>query len=127
MLRGMNTLHPPLRHLALAVRDQPRSARFYSSLFGYRPVRRSPDGVLMLTGPDGFSLALGSTDEAVALPPFLHFGFCAPNPAAVGVIRGEVAGRGAEIVAECDEPGYVSFKCRDPDGYVVEVAWEPTP
>jgi hypothetical protein len=24
-----------------------------------------------------------------------------------------------------DEPGYVSLKCRDPDGYVVELAWEP--
>jgi catechol 2,3-dioxygenase-like lactoylglutathione lyase family enzyme len=123
----MSTLHPPLRHLALAVRDQDRSARFYSSLFGYRPVRRAPNGVLMLAGPDGFSLALGPTDEAVALPPFLHFGFCASSPAAVDVLRGEVAGRGAEIVAEWDEPGYVSFKCHDPDGYVVEVAWEPMP
>ena len=24
-----------------------------------------------------------------------------------------------------DEPAYVSVKCRDPDGYVVEHAWEP--
>jgi catechol 2,3-dioxygenase-like lactoylglutathione lyase family enzyme len=127
MLRGMTTLHPPLRHLALAVRDQGRSARFYSSLFGYRPARRSPDGVLMLVGPDGFSLALGPTDEPVELPPFLHFGFCAPSRAAVQALRTEVAGRGAEIVVEWDEPDYVSFKCHDPDGYVVEVAWEPRP
>jgi catechol 2,3-dioxygenase-like lactoylglutathione lyase family enzyme len=125
MLRGMNTPHPPLRHLALAVRDQNRSARFYSSLFGYRTVRRAPDGVLMLAGPDGFSLALGPTDEPVTLPRFLHFGFYASCPAAVGVLRGEVAGRGAEIVAEWNESDYVSFKCHDPDGYVVEVAWEP--
>jgi catechol 2,3-dioxygenase-like lactoylglutathione lyase family enzyme len=127
MLRGMNTLHPPLRHLALAVHDQNRSARFYSSLFGYRPVRRAPDGVLMLAGPDGFSLALGRADEPFALPPFLHFGFYASSPTAVDVLRGEVAGRGAEIVAEWNEPGYVSFKCHDPDGYAVEVAWEPKP
>ena len=26
---------------------------------------------------------------------------------------------------EWDEPDYVSVKCRDPDGYVVETAWEP--
>jgi catechol 2,3-dioxygenase-like lactoylglutathione lyase family enzyme len=127
MLPGMSTLHPPLRHLALAVRDQEKSLRFYSSLFGYRPVRRAPDGVLMLKGPNGFLLALGPTDEAVALPPFVHFGFCASSPAAVHALRGEVAGRGAEIVAEWDEPGYVSFKCHDPDGYVVEVGWEPKP
>ena len=123
----MSTVHPPLRHLALAVRDPDRSARFYSSLFGFRPTRWSPDGILMLAGPDGFSLALGPTDEALAVPPFLHFGFCASSPAAVRAHRDEVAGRGAQIVAEFDEPGYVSFKCHDPDGYVVEVAWEPKP
>src|SRR4051812_39534965 len=123
----MNTAHPPLHHLALAVRDQDRSAHFYCTLFGFRPVRRAPDGVLMLAGPEGFSLALGPADEAVSLPPFLHFGFCATSRAAVQAHRREVAGRGAEIVAECDEPGYMSFKCRDPDGYVIEVAWEPKP
>lgn len=123
----MSSLHPPLRHLALAVRDQDRSAGFYCSLFGFRPVRRAEDGTLMLAGPDGFLLALGYTDEAVALRPFLHFGFRAPNPTAVQGLRSEVAGCGAEIVAEWNEPGYVSFKCHDPDGYVVEVAWEPKP
>jgi hypothetical protein len=81
----------------------------------------------MLAGPDGFSLALGPTDAAVTLPPFLHFGFCAASRAVVQAHRAEVAGRGAEIVAEWDEPTYVSFKCHDPDGYVVEVAWEPKP
>jgi hypothetical protein len=30
-----------------------------------------------------------------------------------------------EIAEFCDEPDYVSVKCRDPDGYVVEAAWEP--
>jgi hypothetical protein len=29
-----------------------------------------------------------------------------------------------EIVEFWDEPGYVSVKCRDPDGYVLEFAWE---
>lgn len=24
-----------------------------------------------------------------------------------------------------EEPEYVSVKCRDPDGYIVEAAWEP--
>jgi hypothetical protein len=32
---------------------------------------------------------------------------------------------GVSIVGEWDEPDYVSVKCRDPDGYVVELAWEP--
>ena len=32
---------------------------------------------------------------------------------------------GVPIVEEWEEPGYVSVKCRDPDGYVIELAWEP--
>jgi hypothetical protein len=32
---------------------------------------------------------------------------------------------GVPLVEEWDEPEYVSVKCRDPDGYVVEAAWEP--
>jgi hypothetical protein len=30
-----------------------------------------------------------------------------------------------ELVEEWDEPDYVGVKCRDPDGYIVEAAWEP--
>jgi hypothetical protein len=29
------------------------------------------------------------------------------------------------IQEEWEEPEYVSVKCRDPDGYIVEAAWEP--
>jgi hypothetical protein len=28
-------------------------------------------------------------------------------------------------VEELDEADYVSVKCHDPDGYVVELSWEP--
>jgi len=31
------------------------------------------------------------------------------------------------LVEECDEPGYFSVKCRDPDGYIVELSWELEP
>jgi len=31
----------------------------------------------------------------------------------------------ASIIEESDEPDYVSVKCRDPDGYIVEGSWEP--
>ena len=32
---------------------------------------------------------------------------------------------GVELVGEWDEPTYVSVKCRDPDGYIIEASWEP--
>ena len=36
-------------------------------------------------------------------------------------------GDGFELVDEWDEPDYVSVKCRDPDGYIIETSWEPPP
>jgi catechol 2,3-dioxygenase-like lactoylglutathione lyase family enzyme len=118
-----------MRHLALAVRDQERSRRFYERYFGFDAAapRRYPDGVLMLHNADGFALALGQTDRRIQLPPFLHFGVELPTPDAVWALRDRLAADGVTIAEEWDEPDYVSVKCLDPDGYVVEAAWEPEP
>jgi catechol 2,3-dioxygenase-like lactoylglutathione lyase family enzyme len=116
-----------VRHLALAVTDQERSRRFYETSFGFvaAPPRRYPDGVLMLSDANGFHLALGRVEGPIRLPSFLHFGVGLPNPEAVRAFRDRLAADGVQIVEEWDEPGYVSVKCLDPDGYVVEAAWEP--
>lgn len=55
-------------HLAIPVRDQGRSRRFYGRYFGFgaRPVRRYDDGVLMLYNASGFALALGPSVEQIA-------------------------------------------------------------
>jgi catechol 2,3-dioxygenase-like lactoylglutathione lyase family enzyme len=117
-----------MKHLALAVADQERSRRFYESYFGFgaRPARRYDGGVLMLYDAGGFSLALGPTDEPVRVPGFLHFGVQLPDPDAVRAFRDRLRRDGIPVVEEWDEPDYVSVKCLDPDGYVVEAAWEPT-
>ena len=116
-----------MRHLALAVTDQERSRHFYESYFGFgaRPSRWYDGDVLMLYNADGFSLALGPTDEPVRLPSFLHFGIGLPDRGAVLAFRDRLAADGVPIVEAWDEPDYVSVKCRDPDGYVVEASWEP--
>ena len=38
--------------------------------------------------------------------------------------RDRLAADGIEIADFRDEPDYVSVKCKDPDGYVLEFAWE---
>jgi catechol 2,3-dioxygenase-like lactoylglutathione lyase family enzyme len=118
---------PAMTHLAIAVRDQERSRRVYETHFGFdaAPARRYPDGVLMLYNADGFALALGETDEPIRLPRFLHFGVAALGPDEVHARRDALVAAGVTIVEEWDEPDYVSVKCLDPDGYVVEIAWEP--
>ena len=116
-----------MKHLALPVTDQEQSRRFYETYFGFdaAPARVYDGGVLMLYDADGFSLALGPVDEPIRLPPFLHFGVHAASPADVRTFRARLAADGVPIVEEWDEPDYVSVKCSDPDGYVVEFAWEP--
>jgi catechol 2,3-dioxygenase-like lactoylglutathione lyase family enzyme len=112
-------------HLALAVRDQERSRRFYERYFDFEAESEPrEDGVLILHAR-GFSLALGETEEAISLPSFLHFGLGLDSPDEVRAFRDRIGADGVEIVETWDEPDYVSTKFRDPDGYVVEVGWEP--
>ena len=55
----------------------------------------------------------------------MHFGVRLTERDAVLILRDRLVAGGVEIVEEWDEPDYVSVKCRDPDGYIVEAAWEP--
>jgi catechol 2,3-dioxygenase-like lactoylglutathione lyase family enzyme len=114
-------------HLAIPVHDQARSRRFYETYFGFdaRPARRYGGDVLMLYNAAGFSLGLGPADEPIAPPAWMHFGIGLPDRDAVLAMRDRLAAGGVEIVEEWDEQDYVSVKCRDPDGYIVEASWEP--
>lgn len=115
-----------MNHLALAVSSQDRSRRFYERYFGFS-AESAPreDGVLILHDATGFSLALGETDEPIRVPEFLHFGTGLSDPDEVRSFGDRLAADGVAIVGEWDEPDYASVKFRDPDGYVVEISWEP--
>jgi len=113
-------------HLALAVSDQARSMRFYAHYFGFVPEPEPrEDGVWILHDDVGFSLAIGEIEEPIVLPRFFHFGRGAASPEDVRAFRDRVDADGLEVVDWWDEPDYVSVKFRDPDGYVIEVGWEP--
>ena len=114
-------------HLAIPVRDQERSRRFYETYFGFgaRPAKHYDDGVLMLYNAAGFSLALGPSGEPVARSSWMHFGMGLANRGEVLALRDRFVGDGIEMVEESDEPDYVSVNCRDPDGYIVQASWEP--
>src|SRR5690349_11394995 len=114
-------------HLAIPVHDQARSRRFYETHFGFgaRPARRYDEGVLMLYDATGFALALGPSPERIVPPAWMHFGIGLPSRQAVLALRDRLVEDGVELVGEWDEPDYVSVKCRDPDGYIVEASWEP--
>ena len=117
----------PVDHLALPVSDEACSRRFYETYFGFgaRPPRRYDDDVLMLYNAAGFALALRPSAEPIARPSWMHFGIGLPDRDAVLALRDRLVSDGVELVEEWDEPEYVSVKCRDPDGYIVEASWEP--
>jgi catechol 2,3-dioxygenase-like lactoylglutathione lyase family enzyme len=115
-----------VNHLALAVADEERSRRFYADFLGFDVrAERMDDGVLMLWNADGFQLALGPGDPDARLPAFLHFGVRLANAEAVRELAARLAADGAAQVEAYDDPAYVSRKVADPDGYVVELFWEP--
>jgi hypothetical protein len=78
----------------------------------------------MLYNAQGFALALGQTDEPIRMPRFFHFGIGVPTPDEVRAFQARLTADDVAIVEQSDEPDYVSVKCLDPDGYVVEVFWE---
>jgi len=115
-------------HLALAISDQARSRRFYEKYLDFTSESEPrSDGVLLLHGATGFALALGETTEPISVPEFLHFGLGLSSAGGVRAFADRLVADGVEIVGQWDEPDYVSVKFRDPDGYVVEVSWEPEP
>ena len=111
------------------MRDEARSRRFYETYFGFDtvPPERMSDGVLMLFDGAGFSLALKETDDQITVPGFLHFAFrSAADVDEVQVPPGSASAEtGVPIVEEWEEPGGVEVGAGDPDGFVVEFAWEP--
>jgi len=117
-----------LTHLGLPVRDERRSLEFYRSYFGFDPdtAQTYPDGTTIVRNPAGFDLALHPAAEVPSDGAgFLHFGFRLPDPMQVRDLRARLAADGVEVVEADDGPELVSFKCLDPDGWRVEVYWEP--
>jgi len=115
-----------LRHLGLPVRDSQRTIRFYARYFGFDPetAQSYPDGTVIVRNADRFDLALHPSAEAGPTSSFLHFGLAVANPDAVRALQSRLLRDGVSIVESNDEPGLVSFKCLDPDGWRVEVYWE---
>jgi catechol 2,3-dioxygenase-like lactoylglutathione lyase family enzyme len=116
-----------MNHLAIPVSDQERSRRFYETYFGFGafPARRYEDGVLMLYHANGFALALGPAGSPISRPSWMHFGASLASRQAVWDLRERLVCGQVTVIEEFDEPEYVSVKCRDPDGYIVEAFWEP--
>ncbi len=114
-----------IEHLALAVSNPAASRDFYLETIGLDATPRDEDWGIQLDFPGGFMLAL-IRDEPVPndFIQRVHFGCSLPQREAVVATRERMRAVGVREVEWCDEPGYVSVKVADPDGYVVELSYE---
>jgi catechol 2,3-dioxygenase-like lactoylglutathione lyase family enzyme len=112
-----------LNHLALAVRDPSRSVAFYQDVIGLEGrVRAEPYGFVVHT-PTGLAFTLFAGTPCADVGDF-HFGVALRDADAVRRARAQFQSVGLAEREWSDEPGYTSVKVVDPDGYVVEVAWD---
>lgn len=119
-----------LTHIALAVRDLDRSARFYADVFGAVPVYQDPAFVQLQTpGTRDVIVLEKRARSAGKLGGMAHFGFRLVDPADIDAAARAVTAAGGTVLEQGDFiPGEPYLFATDPDGYTFEIWYEvPTP
>ena len=112
-----------ISHLALRVSNLDKSRRFYTEVFGMRTAFREPGEAFLWCGKD--LLALHESGQAKIIPDTFHFGFKVRSRREVEAWRYWLVKNGITIEKEHDVEEYKGVKVKDPDGYEIEVFYEP--
>ena len=99
------------------------SRRFYTEVFGMRTAFREPGETFLWCGKD--LLALHESGQAKIIPDTFHFGFKVRSRREVEAWRYWLVKNGITIEKEHDVEEYKGVKVKDPDGYEIEVFYEP--
>jgi catechol 2,3-dioxygenase-like lactoylglutathione lyase family enzyme len=114
-----------IRHLALTVRDPDRSRRFYLDDVGLNGTATAEPWGYRIVLHDDFMLALIQGEPSPNVASDVHFGCALQDRDAALAIRRRMQAAGAKEVVWEDTAEYAGVKVLDPDGYVVELAYEP--
>jgi catechol 2,3-dioxygenase-like lactoylglutathione lyase family enzyme len=114
-----------ITHLALTVRDPDRSRRFYLDELGLEGSSMSQPWGHRVDLGDGFMLALIRGEPSTAVSSDVHFGCALADREAALATRRRLLDIGVREVVWEDTDEYVGVKVLDPDGYVIELAYEP--
>jgi catechol 2,3-dioxygenase-like lactoylglutathione lyase family enzyme len=114
-----------ITHLALTVRDPDRSRRFYLEQLGLEGSATSQPWGHRIDLGDGFMLALIRGEPSTAVSSDVHFGCALTSRDSAVATRRRLLDAGARELVWEDTAEYVGVKVLDPDGYVVELAYEP--
>ena len=119
-----------LTHVAVAVRDVDRAARFYQSVLGAIEVYRQ-DGFVQLQTPGTRDVLVFETNPKLAgkAGGVAHFGFRLQDPNDIDAAAHAVVDAGGAIKERGEfVPGEPYLFATDPDGYEIEIWFEkPTP
>jgi len=114
-----------INHLHLKVASAERSRNFYERFFGLR-VSATHGDILFMRDDNGLDLALAPASSPEPLPDWFHFGFRLEDAEAVARLYRVLAAAGVPMKQPLErDDGLTFFRCRDPDGYGIEVYWEP--
>src|SRR5579864_5616998 len=115
-----------LNHIHLHVASVERAASFYERCFGLKRHLWHGD-TLFMRDQAGMDLAL-APGGAAAMPDWFHIGFRLGAEDEVRRLFDHVLAEGADVRAPLSvEPDFAFFRYADPDGYLIEVYWEPQP
>jgi catechol 2,3-dioxygenase-like lactoylglutathione lyase family enzyme len=116
-----------LTHLALHVSDFERSIRFYNVLFGMKVTYRKPNFVQIETPGNHDVIVLQQNQDVTGKTgDIIHFGFRLPDRSQVEEIPSLVEKAGGTVTSQGEfAPGVPYVFLRDPDGYEIEIWYEP--
>lgn len=116
-----------LTHLALDVKDPEQSFRFYQRVFGMVAVYRM-DGFIQAQTPGTFDVMVfqKAAKNAGKRGGLTHFGFRLKDPRDIGKALRTIKAAGGTIREQGEfTAGQPDVFFTDPDGYEIEIMWEP--
>jgi catechol 2,3-dioxygenase-like lactoylglutathione lyase family enzyme len=115
-----------LTHIALAVRDPAKSAKFYQTVFGCDVTYRANERIELTTPGDNDIITLDSTlPHRGKTAGIIHFGFRLRDPGLIDAVVEKVKDSGGKLLRRGEfRPGFPYAYFADPDGYEVEVWYE---
>ena len=116
-----------LTHISLSVRDPEVSLAFYSRLFGVREYYRDQNSIQVL-GPGPHDVIAFERRAAHGQWGGIdHFGFRLTSPDDIDLAVPEAQAAGGKILRRGEfVPGEPYVYVADPDGYTIEIWFEPT-
>jgi catechol 2,3-dioxygenase-like lactoylglutathione lyase family enzyme len=116
-----------LTHIALCVVDPDRALAFYRSVFGVREYFRDASTIQALgPGPHDVIAFEKRPADAGSAGGIIHFGFRLTRPDDIdGAVAAVQAAGGTVLSRGSFGPGLPYAFVRDPDGYEIEIWFEP--